>query len=313
MLNVYQQLSSIPPALFSGLEDEPEFTISSSLEGDLPDDGRIDCASNLDNRLREIQERTATSAAPVNTPEIRIELDHDGTPREASSFGSLSSGLPNVSTTLHPSNAKHSIKAHPKHTSALLRLLYLHSCINPANLSPHLPSLFVPLYFISLQEIEPSDLAHAEADTFWLFEAMISEFSELDDEGGSLWMRKFSDRLTWADEELAANLVRSTHVLIIVRQLPHLAYKRIGSCSPTLFAVRLQLSSSRCRCHIFFSRWLAPLLTQTLPLSSVILVWDALFSRPKGDRETNPKLDFLLDICTSMLIRARPALFRLVF
>ncbi len=38
---------------------------------------------------------------------------------------------------------------------------------------------------------------------------MIGEFAELEDEeGGNLWMRKFGERVTWADRELAETLVR---------------------------------------------------------------------------------------------------------
>lgn len=64
---------------------------------------------------------------------------------------------------------------------------------------------------------------------------------------------------------------------------------------------------------IAHSRWLAPVLTQTLPLSSVFVVWDALFSCPMRERDRTPKLEYLLDICTAMLIRARAALFRYDF
>jgi hypothetical protein len=39
---------------------------------------------------------------------------------------------------------------------------------------------------------------------------MIGEFAELEDEeGGSVWMKKFGDRLNWADSELAETLVRN--------------------------------------------------------------------------------------------------------
>jgi hypothetical protein len=56
--------------------------------------------------------------------------------------------------------------------------------------------------------MDPKDVAHVEADTFWVFEAMIGEFSELEDEeGGNIWMKKLGDRLAWADAELSANLV----------------------------------------------------------------------------------------------------------
>lgn len=51
-------------------------------------------------------------------------------------------------------------------------------------------------------------LSLTKADAFWLFEAMIGEFAELEDEeGGNLWMKKFGERLTWADSELAETLV----------------------------------------------------------------------------------------------------------
>jgi hypothetical protein len=81
------------------------------------------------------------------------------------------------------------------------------------NRSPHIPSLLIPLYSVLIQEIEPKDAPHVEADTFWVFEAMIAEFSELEDEEGSnFWMQKLSERLTWADEELANNLVKSNNI-----------------------------------------------------------------------------------------------------
>lgn len=60
------------------------------------------------------------------------------------------------------------------------------------------------------------------------------------------------------------------------------------------------------------SRWLAPLLTQTLPMASVLPIWDVLFSYSMRTRDANPKLDILVDICTSLLIRARAPLLRLV-
>ena len=72
-------------------------------------------------------------------------------------------------------------------------------------------SLLIPVYSVLLQEIEAPDVAHVEADTFWLFEAMVGEFSQLEDEeGGNQWMRRLSDRLEWADPELSADLVGST-------------------------------------------------------------------------------------------------------
>jgi hypothetical protein len=185
----------------------------SPLDTSSADDIRIFCATNLDARLQYIQAHGVKPSISghgnfVSTPEIRVELDHDETPQNSPLHDHVSP-RPGAPTAVLPSMTQGPPNVHPKHLSALLRLLYLHSCINPANLSPHIPSLVVPLYSVVLQEIGQHDQAHAEADTFWLFEAMIGEFSELEDEdGGGLWMKKFSERLAWADEELSVNLVR---------------------------------------------------------------------------------------------------------
>jgi hypothetical protein len=57
-------------------------------------------------------------------------------------------------------------------------------------------------------EVELEDLAHVEADTFWVFEAMVGEFSGLEDEeGGNICMKNFSHRLAWADGDLFNDLV----------------------------------------------------------------------------------------------------------
>lgn len=47
-------------------------------------------------------------------------------------------------------------------------------------------------------------------------------------------------------------------------------------------------------------------------MADVLTVWDAIFSRPRMERDSNPKLDYLLDICTSMLICTRSSLIRYV-
>jgi hypothetical protein len=211
LLNASKQLARVPKALLSSIEDEPELSHISPLDPSSPDDIKIHCASNLDYRLRVIQDQRAGgqasgNAIPMGTPEIRVEVDNNGIPGITLSQEAHHS---NHATTLLSSNSHNQDTAEQNHSTALLRLLYLHSCINPANLSPHIPSILIPVYSVVLQEIEPQDLAHAEADTFWLFEALIGEFSELEDEeGGTSWMKKLSERLAWADEELSANLVR---------------------------------------------------------------------------------------------------------
>ena len=69
-----------------------------------------------------------------------------------------------------------------------------------------------------MREIEPADAAHAEADTFWLFEALIGELVELEEEeGGKVWMQRFSERLCAADGELTENLVTGPITILACR------------------------------------------------------------------------------------------------
>ncbi|KAJ7098032.1 regulator of Vps4 activity in the MVB pathway-domain-containing protein [Mycena belliarum] len=279
LFTVSKQLSRIPVGLFSGLNEAPEHSGICPLEEIAPDRIKIPYANILDIRLKAIQDRDAdVRASAPGIPEIRLESGAEVTPEISVSAPESSSGRrQGVSKTLVTSKPYNIGDTHPKHLSALFRLLYLHSMINPGNISPHIPALLVPLYSVLSQEIEQEDLAHVEADTFWLFEAMIGEFAELEDEeGGTLWMRKLGDRLTWADSELAESL-------------------HAKGLMPTHYAYR----------------WLAPLLTQTLPVSSFLVIWDALFSCSMRERDSTPKLEYLLDVCTAMLIRARAALFRL--
>ncbi|KAI0054000.1 hypothetical protein FA95DRAFT_1600501 [Auriscalpium vulgare] len=276
LMNSIKDLFRVPVNLFSGLEEAPESS-DGPLDEAAADGIRIACALNLDIRLEAIHSRDATDSDAPAIPEIRLEPDSPVAPDISVTAPDSDSG--HATKTLYSSQAFSSGGAHHKHASALIRLLYIHSCLNPANKSPHMASLLIPLYSVLNQEVEPQDLAHVEADTFWLFEAMVGEFTELEDEeGGNRWMQHFGDRLHWADPELSVDL----HAKGLDPSLPHYSY-----------------------------RWMAPILTHTLPLPSVLSVWDALFARPMTTRDSSPKLEYLLDICTSMLLRARGPLFRL--
>ncbi|KAK7054990.1 hypothetical protein VNI00_003453 [Paramarasmius palmivorus] len=270
LVRVSRQLSSIPSNLFSGLEDQPDPNPDCPLDDTAPESFRIRCANVLSDRLKALRKRSGSISESSSIPEIRLE----NTERSSSN-----SEVESSASTLLPSRTLTFGRVHERHESALLRILYLHSSINPGNLSPHVPVLLAPLYSVLNQETDPKEVAHVEADTFWLFEALIAEFSELEDEeGGNVWMKKFSERLAWADNDLWHSL----NARGLDPAQPHYSY-----------------------------RWLAPLLTYTLPYHSVIIAWDALFSCPPRQREVNHKLDLLLDICTSMLVRARVALIRL--
>jgi hypothetical protein len=199
LTSAIKDLFRVPATLFSGLQEEPESFDDCPLDPSAVDSVKIRCSANLDIRLRAINQDGEDSQG---LPEIHLN-------NEARVVPAISVITPGSHRTLFPSHPFNTTNAHPRHASALIRLLYIHSCLNPANHSPHMASLLIPLYSVLHREVESPDVSHIEADTFWLFEAMVGEFADLEDEdGGNEWMRRFSDRLQWADPELSADLVR---------------------------------------------------------------------------------------------------------
>ena len=201
MRAAYKQLYGLPRDFYAMLENEPESLSPCPLnEGGCDEE----IALLLDSRLLTLDGQS-NHGPPI--PEIRLELHSEETDTTTATDDTIAVEVPAMSTTLIPSRKCMFGYAHPKHCSALLRLLYFHMTINPGNISPHLSSLLVPLYSVLMQEVDTEDLAHVEADTFWLFEAMLAELLGLEDDSGKDWMEKFSERLAWADNELFVHLV----------------------------------------------------------------------------------------------------------
>lgn len=244
-----KELTQVPRALFTKLEEEPETYELCPLDDSAPEDIKISFANALDERLRLIREFEAESdpSSPAHnmpeirleeTPEIRLEVSEEDSPesqRDASgetneetreglldssgsgaitpeislsapdSPTSVTSGPP---TTLVPSRVYNAFGANPKHETALIRLLFIHSSLNPAQRAPQVASLLVSMYSALVDEVVVEDASHIEADAFWLFEAFVSEFAELEDtEGAHAWMGKLGQRISAADAELTEDLV----------------------------------------------------------------------------------------------------------
>lgn len=89
------------------------------------------------------------------------------------------------------------------------------------------------------------------------------------------------------------------------------ANQRLAACPAPLFIVCAQFLCQLQIYQLFHSRWLAPLLTYTLPIPAIFIVWDAIFSRRPRDKDANFKLDFLVDVTSAMLIALRKQLLRL--
>lgn len=209
---------------------------------------------------------------------------------------------------------------------SLLRILYIYALLNPSvgYVQGMNEVLFVLLYVFGTSASLPSAVSnnvnsksgssahksddhyddpgeHAEADAFWCFSALIGEMRDLydfegmdyaqarlsavnerkdgsssqRDSGMAAVLKRFSLRLKWVDEDLWNEL-------------------RKHSLDPAL--------------PYYSFRWLACLISTELPLPSVLRVWDALLSESNDthpDADLAPKVDFLLDICCSMLTNIR--------
>lgn len=211
LLEAYNQLSGLPKNIFAYVEEEPEVFPHCPLSDNAPEDIRIPFSRALEMRLKVLRGQETESSR--FTPEIRLEGREDVTPGiSLTPSDPTTSDDANTSMTLLESRKRIFGTAHPQHCSAFLRLVYLHNTINPGNLSYHTPSILIPLYSVLLQEVDAEELAHLEADTFWLLEAMVAEFAGLEDDEGTIWMKKLSDRLSWADFDFKAQLVSTNSI-----------------------------------------------------------------------------------------------------
>ncbi|KAF8488788.1 regulator of Vps4 activity in the MVB pathway-domain-containing protein [Gautieria morchelliformis] len=276
LLGLAKALSHLPQELDRVLEQSPLCPFDSNA----PDGLRIEEADALDQRLRLISGQVNGTSGVSGTPEIRLG------PADPTSLQmpQISVSSPIHSPTDDEAHKTNGTVLHPsvltrRHATSLMRLLYIHMALHPSAPTLYLTSILIPLYVAMLQEVEPAELAHIEPDAFWLFTELCGEVGELaENEGTQTWVAKFGQRLAWADPELHGDLCRKG----LDPTLPHYSY-----------------------------RWLVPLLTRTLRFPSVLTIWDAMFSQPSRTSDHNAKLEFLVDICASMLINARVKLIRL--
>ncbi|KAF9053204.1 regulator of Vps4 activity in the MVB pathway-domain-containing protein [Panaeolus papilionaceus] len=279
---VFKALSGLHGDAYVMLEEPSEGSELSPLCEQGPEGSRISVARALDDRVVVLQNKNKDKDHPAITaaPEIRLDEVPGISLTSADETIDLNDGEGDATSakTLLASRQCMFGTAHPMHCSALLRLLYLHYCLNPGNVSPHSAAVLVPIYTVMVQELEPEDLAHAEADAFWVFESVMAELAGLEDEGGEVYMRMLSERVSGIDFDYFVEL----QSLGLDPAAPHYSF-----------------------------RWLMPILTHTLPMRSIFVVWDTLFARPPRTKDQNLKLDFLVDVCAAMLIRAKHTVSRL--
>ncbi|KDN46047.1 hypothetical protein RSAG8_04554, partial [Rhizoctonia solani AG-8 WAC10335] len=142
------------------------------------------------------------------------------------------------------------------------------------------------------EDEEDDPTQHIEADTFWLFVELMGELGSVVGDPGD-WslppvasgsgegvrgvMVRLSDRLKWADARLWEDMVKKS----LDPKLPYFSY-----------------------------RWIACLLAQDLPLTALLPTWDTLFAQDPSTPETNPKIEFLINVCVALLLGVRDKLVR---
>ena len=214
LLEVYKHLVRVPVGLLNQLHSEPEDSSLCPFHQNSPENIRISFSNCLDTRLHCLLRLDKTDRREIFepiTPEANAGNNLDSTPTISLTEPNALYDENNIPKTLLSSRTISLGGISQRHASALLRLLYVHTSLNSGNLSPYVSSLLVPLYTALTQEIDQDDLAHAEADAFWLFEAFIAEFLELEDEESlKSWILRFGELLERRDPELSEQLVCSS-------------------------------------------------------------------------------------------------------
>lgn len=206
LLSLAKSLSHLPQELNGLLEQSPLCPFDSNA----PDGLRIHAAEAVDQRLRVLQGHAHDANTVNGTPEICIAPPDPNSLQmpQISVSSPIDSPIDDGSrkmtgTVLHPSVLTRN------HATSLMRLLYIHMALHPSTPTPYFTSILVPLYVAMIQEVEPTELAHVEPDTFWLFTELWGEVGELaENEGTQIWVSKLGHRLAWADPELSGDLVR---------------------------------------------------------------------------------------------------------
>ncbi|XP_033157306.1 TBC1 domain family member 13 isoform X1 [Drosophila mauritiana] len=160
------------------------------------------------------------------------------------------------------------------HWEVVQRILFIYAKLNPGQgYVQGMNEIVGPIYYVMASDPDLSYRAHAEADCFFCFTALMSEIRDffiktLDDaEGGIKFMMA---RLS--------NMLKSKDL--------------------TIYEL---LRSQELHPQYYSFRWLTLLLSQEFPLPDVLRIWDSVFADEQ-------RFDFLIKICCSMILIQREAI-----
>lgn len=184
------------------------------------------------------------------------------------------------------------------HWESIERILFIYAKLNPAiKYVQGMNELLAPLYFVLANDESAGHRAHAEADSFYCFTALMSDCRDLferthdhntsDDAGRgvSAVLTRFMDRLKYLDPVLHENMMGK-------------------AIEPTYFAFRWY-------CCLMAQEFDLPgkcqkLVLNVLTVIDVIRLWDSIFADRCLETSDNP--GYLTDFCCALLINVRDEL-----
>ncbi|KAH8286202.1 hypothetical protein KR054_004439, partial [Drosophila jambulina] len=160
------------------------------------------------------------------------------------------------------------------HWEVVQRILFIYAKLNPGQgYVQGMNEIVGPIYYVMASDPDLTYRAHAEADCFFCFTALMGEIRDffiktLDDAEGGIkcMMARLSNMLKAKDIDI---------------------YE--------------QLKSQELHPQYYSFRWLTLLLSQEFPLPDVLRIWDSVFSDEQ-------RFDFLIRICCSMILIQREAI-----
>ncbi|EDW93140.1 TBC1 domain family member 13 isoform X3 [Drosophila yakuba] len=160
------------------------------------------------------------------------------------------------------------------HWEVVQRILFIYAKLNPGQgYVQGMNEIVGPIYYVMASDPDLSYRAHAEADCFFCFTALMSEIRDF-----------FIKTLDDAEGGIKFMMARLSNML--------------KSKDPSIYEL---LRSQELHPQYYSFRWLTLLLSQEFPLPDVLRIWDSVFADEQ-------RFDFLIKICCSMILIQRDAI-----
>ncbi|KAG2498137.1 hypothetical protein HYH03_003895 [Edaphochlamys debaryana] len=164
-----------------------------------------------------------------------------------------------------------------QHREDLKRALFMYAKLNPGlRYIQGMNELIAPLYYLFRTDAtDPAGARYAEADAFWCFMELISDFRD-----------HFCAQLDNAQTGIRATIRRLMLVLQYHDKPLWYHMEIVQKVDPQFYAFR----------------WLTLLLSQEFSFPDVLRIWDTILSDPAG------RMDCLLRICVAMILNVKATL-----